>query len=68
MILYNFNTSNSSNNFGFNDIRSQSNGKTNIQSRNIERATPCTKKHSKNKLSPENIVFLKSLNLKVKKT
>lgn len=66
MILYN--TYRKPNNFGFDDINHQSNNINSIHSRNIKRATPCSKKHLKNKLSAENIAFLKSLGLKVKRS
>lgn len=62
MILYN--TNGGLNNFGFDDISQVSHMKT----RNFKRATPCSRKHSKTKLSAKNITFLKSLGLKVKRS
>lgn len=65
MIIYNVNGK--PNNFGFDDISGQTHKSIGIHSRNIKRATPCSKKHSKNKLTAKNIIFLKSLGLKIKR-
>lgn len=63
MLLYNSSKSNQ-NPFGFDDINGSSCHKINIQSRAIKRTT--SSKSLKNKLTRENIAFLKSLGLKVR--
>lgn len=65
MIIYNINSKSS--NFGFDDINHQAHNIIDIRTRNIKRATSCSKKHLKNKLSKQNIAFLKSLGLKIKR-